>query len=324
MPDLSVAICTYNNARLLNRTLNSIADQRVKSNITWEVVVVQNNCTDQTHEIIDKHARKGNLPKFRTVNEPRQGVSHARIRAYHETDAPWIAFVDDDCLLNECWVQSAVDFCLDHPNLGAMNGRNRLEWEKPPGHLARRFKAGFASLDYGDKPLNLTDDVPVHMVGAGLVVNRRALQDSEWPQESVLSDRTGERLGAGGDMEIVLRIRQAGYELWYNPAMQLRHFIPASRVEPSYICNLYRGFAESSAILAALEEEEISPDLSWRIRWLVERLVYFFRRLGAYIYHDVLRNSTWATTFRFVQVYEGWGGVVGAFRMLIHGIPNST
>ena len=45
---ITVAICTYNRAESLRRTLDSLAAMRVPENLDWEVVVVNNNCTDHT------------------------------------------------------------------------------------------------------------------------------------------------------------------------------------------------------------------------------------------------------------------------------------
>ena len=57
----------------------------------------------------------------------------------------------------------------------------------------------------------LAGDYDFIIVGAGLVLNREALQRSGWIERQYLGDRKGNALLSGGDMEMVLRIRAAGF-----------------------------------------------------------------------------------------------------------------
>src|SRR5262245_53707365 len=72
---LTVAIWTWNRARLLDQTLARMRDLRVPAGGTWELLVVNNNCTDDTDAVIAKHASA--LPLVRLF-EPKQGLSNAR------------------------------------------------------------------------------------------------------------------------------------------------------------------------------------------------------------------------------------------------------
>ena len=55
---IDVVICTYNNAALLDATLDRIARQRVPEGVDWQVLVVNNNCTDETPLVLEKHSRR--------------------------------------------------------------------------------------------------------------------------------------------------------------------------------------------------------------------------------------------------------------------------
>jgi glycosyltransferase involved in cell wall biosynthesis len=50
MPDVSVVITTHNRSALLARTLASVAGLTYHG--TWEVIVVDNNCTDSTRQVV--------------------------------------------------------------------------------------------------------------------------------------------------------------------------------------------------------------------------------------------------------------------------------
>lgn len=242
---LDVVICTYDNARLLDRTLDALGRQRVPPGVRWRVLVVDNRCTDDTPAVVERHRRLGRFP-LRRVEEPVQGLTPARVRGVRETDGAWVAFVDDDCLLAEDWVAEAARFAAAHPECGAFGGRVVLEWEAPPPRHALSVPYAYAGRSRGDAPARVRS-----LAGAGLVVRRAALEATGWPARQFLADRTGARLVSGGDAEIVLRLA-ARHEVWYTPACVLRHVIPERRLSRAYLRRIVAGLGASRHNATAL------------------------------------------------------------------------
>ncbi|MCU1324685.1 MAG: glycosyl transferase family protein [Bryobacterales bacterium] len=237
---LEIAICTHNNAALLEKTLETLARQKHSPEPKWSVLVVDNASTDGTPAVVDRFIAGGRIPALRRVREAEQGLVPARLRAVQETTAPWLAFVDDDCLLSDSWVENALSFIESHWSCGAFGGIVRLDWEVPPPPWVKRYGYAFAEQEHGD-----SDALREWLVGAGLVLNRAALERSGWPSRQYLSDRKGALLLSGGDMEMVLRIRAAGYQLWYTPDCVIRHHIPARRTTLEYLLRINYGLGIS-------------------------------------------------------------------------------
>jgi glycosyltransferase involved in cell wall biosynthesis len=234
---LDLVICTYDNARLLDATLASVEAQKNASAL-GEVVVVDNNCTDDTRDVVARHARGAAVP-IRAVAEPEQGLTPARLRGVKSTTAPWVAFVDDDCLLADDWVEQAALFAAAHPECGAFGGQVTLEWEVSPPPFVLKHRYAYAGKQHGDAAHRRP-----WLAGVGMVVRREALARSGWIDEQFLADRVGRRLVSGGDMEISLRLA-ASHELWYNPACRLRHVIPAHRMTREYLARMQIGLGAS-------------------------------------------------------------------------------
>ena len=78
---ISVCICTYNRSASLQRTLELFALQRAADSGQVELLIVDNNCTDDTYQIVEEFRVR--LP-VRRVTERRQGLAHARNRAVTE------------------------------------------------------------------------------------------------------------------------------------------------------------------------------------------------------------------------------------------------
>ena len=99
MPRLTVVVATYNRSESLIRCLSSFCEQS-SPRAEWEVVVVNNNSTDDTEERFAQFvAENPDLP-VRMVREERQGLSHARNCGMEAAKSPYIAIIDDDETVN--------------------------------------------------------------------------------------------------------------------------------------------------------------------------------------------------------------------------------
>ena len=242
---LDVIICTYNNATGLDEVLSHL-ERQCAPGVRWAVTVVDNASTDRTRDVVDAHLAAAKFP-VRYVYEATRGLTAARLRGVRETGADWIAFVDDDNLLEPDWVAAITAALKAHPRAGAIGGRVSLVWDRPPVASAADFGFCFAEQELGDRPRQVES-----LVGAGMVVRREALAASGWTEGPLLADRVGHSLISGGDVEIALRIKAAGYELWYAPAARMQHRMSAVRTSRRYLLRMNRALGATAAIVSLL------------------------------------------------------------------------
>jgi len=305
-PALEVVICTYNNAAMLDGVLSTLACQRQVERARWTCLVVDNNCTDDTANVIARHVLSGAIPDLRSVREPKQGLTSARLRGVRSTTAQWIAFVDDDCFLQSDWIAQAIAFAESHSWVGAFGGGVVLDWEAEPPRYVRAYGYCFAEQNHGNFQQQVT-----FLAGAGLVVNRLALSACGWVDAPILADRVGEKLVSGGDVEIVLRIAGIGRELWYVPQCVLNHRIPARRFSPRYLSDINRNLGISQALADALVSED--PISSW----LFESIFKVAKQTLALaqVTFDVARQRR-ALVEIFIQASFRLGQLQGIWRVL--------
>lgn len=241
---LDVVICTHNRSAELAGVLGRLIAQEAVQDISWSVLVVDNASSDETAEVVASHARELRL---RYVHEPRLGLTHARQRGVAESAGEWIAFVDDDNLLEPGWIAAMVDAIRGAPGAGAFGGRVLLQWQVPPPAAASQFGFCFAEQDLGNEQREVEG-----LVGAGMVLSRKALHACGWASRPMLDDRIGKSLISGGDVEIALRVRAAGYELRYEPRAVMQHLMPASRATASYLLRINRSLGATSVIVSLL------------------------------------------------------------------------
>jgi glycosyltransferase involved in cell wall biosynthesis len=242
---LDLVICTFNNSAGLDEVLARLSRQHDAA-LDWSITVVDNACTDDTKDVVAAHAERG-APPIRYVLEPQQGLTPARLRGVRETGGDWIAFVDDDNLLEPGWVAAIGAAVQAHPGAGAIGGRVSLLWDRTPPHSASDFGFCFAEQELGDAPRQVDN-----LVGAGMVVRREALVASGWTDGPLLADRIGHSLISGGDVEVALRIKAAGYELWYDPSARMLHRMSVGRATRRYLLRMNRALGATAARVSLL------------------------------------------------------------------------
>src|SRR5262245_51522455 len=153
--DLTVLICTWNRASLLEETLVSLREMNVPFTSRWEVVVVDNNSTDGTADVVARLSRS--FPtRLDYVFEPRQGKSHAMNAGVCASSYPIVAFCDDDVRVHRAWLTAAAGAFRDRPDIAYVGGPVDPIWEQPCpawfAHTGKLLWGTLAILDYGDEP----------------------------------------------------------------------------------------------------------------------------------------------------------------------------
>ncbi len=313
--DLSLLISTYNRAGLLAQTLEHIGAQAVRASTRWEVIVVDNNCTDSTAEVVRSFAGDLRFPALRYLREPRQGVAFGRRLGFLESRGELVAFVDDDCLLASDWIEQCLQFARAQPRAGAFGGKNELLFEAP-NRIAELYGVSLARQDWGGSPHRLPSTGRKYPIGAGLVLRREAILASKWIEIGVLTGRCADQLSAGDDAELVMRIRHAGWEIWYAPQLKLLHVIPGTRSSLPYLRQLHRGFGQAEAFLRALSRTPslTLPDRLTGIGWAVTEIGRVLARWPRGYVQYAEERSTW-----LIRWSHAIGCVEGAARYLLIG-----
>ena len=271
---ITLCVCTYNRGPEIVRTLESI--EHAATDRLDEVVVVDNNSTDDTGEVVDRFASETRSVRVRRVVETAQGLTHARSRGLDETGSPLLAFIDDDVVLDKGWTGALVRRFEASGSVGAVGGVIELDWLTGPTRLAASRTDLLAAQDFGPEPVRL-EQARGALAGAALGLRVAAVREAGWPGNAVLADRVGNASSSGGDYEIVARVRQAGYEVWYEPGARCRHRIDGTRQTRPYLLKLAEGIAGSSAWFDWVCEGE--PEGDEGVRWARSRIADTRRRL---------------------------------------------
>jgi hypothetical protein len=261
---LTVAICTWNRAELLRRTLEQLRHLESPPDASWELIVVNNNCTDDTDAVLDEF--RPHLP-LRRVFEAKPGLSNARNAAIRAASGLFIIWTDDDVLVAPKWLSAYADAMRQHPD-GAIFGGSIEPWfdGTPPRWLERGFPivgSAYAARDAGLQEAPITvDSLPF---GANMVV-KSELQ-MRHPFDPNLGRAPGNMLGYE-EIKVLGSILREGGTGWWVPDARVRHFIPRNRQKLRYVLRFWRGDGQSLARLYPASASRFrilgSPAWLWR------------------------------------------------------------
>lgn len=245
MVDLTVAIPTHNGEKRLPDVLDRLRSQIDTESFAWEVLVVDNNSTDRTAHLVREYQKTWPAAyPLKYCFAPQQGAAFARQRAIEKACGELIGFLDDDNLPENNWVAAAYNFGQKHPEVGAYGSQIHADFfeQEQPDDLPDNFNqitCFLAIVERGKTPHLYDPKNKILPPGAGLVVRKTAWLDRVPPR--LVLNHQGKQAGmASEDLEALLHIQKAGWEIWYNPDMVVYHKIPNSRLKIGYLRLLTR------------------------------------------------------------------------------------
>lgn len=228
---ISAIICTYNREKYLPGLLNSILSQTIDSN-QFEIVLINNNSTDNTEEISNKFAAEHPHITFRYFVETNQGLSFARNRGILESKGEILTFLDDDAFLSQHYFERIVDFFEQNPNSAAVGSKILLHYEDiVPAWENKYLNSLMGFYNPGDEPFVYTnEDYP-----RGSNMSFRSKIFEEIGDFNTNLGRVGRNLLGGEEKDLFLRIYRNKSQVNYIPDAVVYHCVPNERTTSEFI-----------------------------------------------------------------------------------------
>ena len=118
--DLSLVICTRNRADQLAQTLKRLL--AIRSQLNWELIVVDNESTDRTSVVVEEFAATFGHP-VQMIKKQGRGVSIAKNAGWQAARADIVVCIDDDCYPEADYLDSMLECFSKDPKLGFVGGR---------------------------------------------------------------------------------------------------------------------------------------------------------------------------------------------------------
>jgi len=168
------------------------------------------------------------MPGVRYVREPRPGLDFARNRALADAAGTWIAYLDDDVVVDHGWLEGLEEAVADNPDAASVTGLvlpvelatgAQIIFERRGGFGRGCRKLRFAGPAGPDNPL-FPLGAGIFGAGCNMVLRADVVRALGGFDEAL---DTGRPLAGGGDLDIWSRIARAGHPLAYEPRMLAFH-----------------------------------------------------------------------------------------------------
>jgi glycosyltransferase involved in cell wall biosynthesis len=250
--DVSVIICCYNSENRIVPTLEHLSKQ-ILGHLNCEIILVDNNCKDQTVAIAEEFWSKLRLPiSLRIIKEERAGIAFARNAGVLNSKGEIILFCDDDNWLEENYIMYGYNIMKNDKSIGVLGGRSNAIFEDTEPFWFTTYQSSYA---VGVQALNSGEiNSRGYVWGAGSFMRKDTLLlFYEFGFKHFCSGRKGNVLLAGDDSEICKWHLLIGKNLWYDEHLLFNHFVESRRLKKSYLEGITQGFVESHRYLSVYD-----------------------------------------------------------------------
>lgn len=251
---LSIAICTWNRSDLLRKTLTQMQQLRIEPEFEWELVIVDNNSTDDTKSVIDEFSR--DLPIV-SAFEPVQGHSQSRNRAVASATGDYIIWTDNDVLVDTDWLVCYFKAFQKHPDAAFFGGQIEPEFVSPPPQWLNETwdlcKGVFATRALGNEEVELTESRLPY--GANYAI--RADIQRKYSYDTSFGRKANSMIGED-EIAVLRQIAKDGFRGVWVPGANVKHLIPADRMHERYVAKYFVGQGQTNAMLGKVKRARIS------------------------------------------------------------------
>jgi glucosyl-dolichyl phosphate glucuronosyltransferase len=235
---LSVAICTWNRSNLLRKALAHFADNVVPPEEPWELLVVNNNCTDDTDSVINSFVDR--LP-IKQIFEPTPGLSNARNAAVRNAGGEYILWTDDDAVVDQNWLLAYVSAFSRYKHAVFFGGPIYPWFEGTPpkwitSDTVSVIGSAFGAYDFGPVEIAFTRSTLPY--GANYAIRM------DWHRGHYYDPKLGinpNGIVMGEETMLMSAVIEKGGVGFYLPSAQVRHWVPQSRQSLRFFSSYYIG-----------------------------------------------------------------------------------
>ena len=240
---ISAIICTHNRSDLLPKAIDSLLKQTLNCSL-YEIIVIDNASTDNTKQVCDEFSAE---PHFRYIFEQTPGLSLARNRGLKEALGEYVAYIDDDAIASDAWLErilEAFETVLPHPV--SVGGIINPIWEcQKPTWLTPDKLPFLTVLNYGSQPHFI--EYPKILYGTNMAFSRRILLEIGGFRTDV--GRVKNSLLSCEESDIYKKFSEKNHPVYYIPSASVEHLVDKKRVTKSWFYRRQYWQGRSEALL---------------------------------------------------------------------------
>lgn len=231
MPDIiiSAIICTHNRDMYLGAAIDSLLSQDFSPG--FEVIVVDNNSSDRTREVVEQRQEN---PRLKYIFESSVGLSVARNTGAKAANGEILAYLDDDAVAGDGWLQALYSAYQENSQLAIAGGKVTLLWSQgtqAPSWLSHGLAGNLGAYDLGDRLIYI-ENPGLTPRGLNYSIRRSFLEEIGGFDPKL--GRVGKNLLSNEELLMTETAIERGWQVAYLPNAIAAHNVSPERLKRSW------------------------------------------------------------------------------------------
>jgi GT2 family glycosyltransferase len=217
--ELSFVILSWNSEKYIEKCLDNLLDELVKTDDKFEIFIVDNGSSDSTKKILEGFKEKYPLSIFPIFLDKNTGTTYSRNLALKMVSGKYVIFMDSDVEVLPGSISGLISYISQNSNIGILaprliypSGKLQKSTDSFPT-LFRKFYRYFFLRFIENKEASQKQNESIHeidyAISAVWVMRYEILNKVGFLDENIFY--------APEDVDYCLRVWKAGFKIVYNP-----------------------------------------------------------------------------------------------------------
>ena len=306
-PIITVVVPTYNRVPYLHKCLDSLHRQTIDARL-FEVIVVNNNCTDNTDSMVRKHMEHNN--NFFLEHEKEVGISSAKNKGISCSRGQYLVFFDDDAFAKEDWLEIARNIIIDkHPLVFA--GQVLAHHSTPPPSWYNEHNSRACN----ESPSGWYSDLDV--AEANTFLHKEFLENAGKFDPSL--GMKGDKLGYHEGTNIIKLLYAKNNKLYLSSTLIIYHTIRSIKTDPlQHLHAMYVRGENAPSMKHDVKARAISlimstPMIHISIIYSLQKYMHIISKIATHTYevsHEAIDDAILAESSSVVQSLGYYIGIL--------------
>jgi len=285
---ISIVFATYNGAPTIEKTLQSIDKLNCPKNITFTAIIVDNNSTDNTLEILHSYTERLPLVVLQESNKGKNSALNKALTLIDEL-GELIIFSDDDVIFPENILEKYLHIANNETEYSLFGGKIVPHWlEQPSKAILEGIPQTVAfalTADEDGYKQGAIEAIKIH--GPNMAVRKELFLQGMCFDESI--GPSGNNYVMGSETDFLFRSEQKGYRAFYDATIIVEHIIRPYQFHTSWLKNRAYKAGRSLLYVQMRNGENISAKTIFGYpRWSLKKIL--IQRFKMYI--NLLQGRT--------------------------------
>ena len=212
----------------------------------YEVIVVNNNSTDNTEAVCEKYVTQHQDAHFIYCNETKQGASFARNTGAALAKGELLCFMDDDAIATKNYLENIIRFFETHTDAGGLGGKIIPKYiPEEPKWMSYYVSSMVGNFNYSPNVVEFSANK--YPLESNMIVRKADFNLIGGFNIDLPGVVGSVRIGGEGK-DFFFKLKAIGRKIYYDPAIEVQHVVETAKLTPQYLYRVASGIGRGEKV----------------------------------------------------------------------------